>query len=160
MLTYVAPLRELRFLLHEVLDATRVLSELPRYADVDAETLDAIAEEAGRFAAEQVLPLNADADRVGCRWQDGEVATPPGFAAAYQAYCDLGWPSVCAEVEHGGQALPRLAFSIVNEMQAAASHAFVMYAAVNHCASACLRHSASPQLQQAWLPWLGSGRVL
>lgn len=160
MLTYIAPLRELRFVLHEVLDATRVLADLPRYVDIDADTLDAIAEGAGQFAAEQVLPLNRTADTIGCQWSDGEVTTAPGFAAAYKAYCELGWPSICADIEHGGQALPRLAFSIVNEMQAAASHAFVMYSAINHCAASCLRHSASPALQQTWLPELSSGRVL
>lgn len=157
---YLPPLRDLAFVLHEMLDVPSRLAQLPRYAHVDAQTLDAIAAEAGRFAAEQVLPLNRGADELGCTWTNGEVATPPGFAAAYQAYCELGWPAVCAEPEHGGQALPRLAFSIVNEMQAAANHAFVMYAAVNHCAASCLRHSADASLQREWLPALASGRVL
>jgi alkylation response protein AidB-like acyl-CoA dehydrogenase len=160
MAGYQPPLRDLRFVLHEVLGAQAVLAEMPRYAGVDADLFDSLAEQAGRFSAEQVAPLNLTADAVGCRYADGQVSAPPGFAAAYAAYRELGWPGVCAEEEHGGQALPRLAFSLVNEMQAAASHAFVMYSAVNHCAAACLRHSASDELQALWLPRLASGEVL
>lgn len=160
MSSYQFPARDLRFVLQEVLRAQAVLSALPRYAGVDAELLESIAEQAGRFAADRVAPLNATADRVGCRWVEGRVATPPGFPQAYAAYCELGWPGVCADEAHGGQELPRLAFSLVNELQAAASHAFVMYSAVNHCAAACLRHSASAALQTQWLPQLASGAVL
>jgi len=160
MLDYTLPLRELRFVMHEVLHAQAVLAELPDYAGVDADLLDSLAEQIGRFAAEQVAPLNAGADRVGCRWHDGQVSTPPGFAAAYAAFRELGWPSVCADAADGGQALPRLAFSLVNEVLSAASHAFVMYAAVNHCAAACLRHGASDALRAHWLPLLASGEVL
>ncbi len=157
---YQPPLRDQRFVLHEVLGMGAVLAGLPRYAGVDAALIDQLTEEAGRFSAEQVAPLNAEADRVGCVWSDGKVTTPPGFAAAYAAYRELGWPAVCAEEVHGGQALPRLAFSLINEMQSAASHAFVMYSAVNHCAATCLRHSASAGLQARWLPLLASGEVL
>lgn len=160
MLNYSPPLRELRFVLHEQLQAPRCLAVLGRYAALDADTFDQIAEQAGRFAVEQVLPLNQGADRAGCRWHDGAVTTPPGFREAYRRYCALGWQSVGAETEHGGQALPRLAFSIVGEMMAAASHAFVMYSAVNHCAAACLRASASAQIREEWLPKLASGEVL
>ncbi|MEG0001464.1 acyl-CoA dehydrogenase [Comamonas sp.] len=160
MLHYTPPLRELRFVLHEVLDAARQLQALPDHAAMDAATLDALAEEAGRFAAQRILPVNAAADAAGCRWADGEVSMPAGFADAYRAYCELGWPAICADARVGGQALPTLVFSVVNELVASASHAFVMIAAINHCAAACLRHSASAALQAQWLPGLASGRVL
>lgn len=160
MLHYTPPLRELHFVLHEVLGAADRLRALPRHADIDAATLDALIEEAGRFAAERILPLNAEADRTGCRWADGTVTMPPGFGVAYAAYCELGWPGICAPEAEGGQALPTVAFSAVNELVASSCHAFVMIAAINHCAAACLRHSASPGLQARWLPGLASGRVL
>jgi alkylation response protein AidB-like acyl-CoA dehydrogenase len=155
MLTFVPPLQDLSFVLTDVLDAAGVLAAMPRYREIDAQTFDAIAEEAGKFAAEQVAPLNAGADRPGCVWSDGQVAAPPGFAAAYAAWCELGWPSVCADLEHGGQALPRVAFSVISELQAAASHAFVMVTAANQCAAACLRHSASAELHQRAARGLG-----
>lgn len=160
MLHYTPPLRDLRFVLHEVLGAARQLQALPCHAEMDAATLDALAEEAGRFAADRILPINAAADAAGCRWAAGEVTMPPGFAGAYQAYCELGWPAICADTDVGGQALPTVVFSCVNELVASASHAFVMIAAINHCAAACLRHSASAALQAQWLPGLASGRVL
>lgn len=160
MLHYTPPLRDLAFLQHEVLGATARLQALPRHAGLDAEMLDAVAEQAGRFAAERILPLNAAADQTGCRWQAGAVTMPPGFAQAYGDYCDLGWPAVCADPQVDGQGLPTLAFGMLGEMLASASHAFVMIAGINHCAAACLRASASAELQAAWLPGLASGRVL
>lgn len=160
MLNFTPQLRDLSFVIHEVLGAASALQSMPRYKDVDVETLDSVIEEAGYFAAKRILPVNAPADQFGCNWQDGQVKTSPGFANAWHAYCDLGWPSVCADSEHGGQELPRLVFSAVNELIASASHAFVMITAVNHCSSACLRHSASNELQKYWLPRLASGEVL
>lgn len=159
MLHYTPPSQDLAFILNDVLDANAVLSALPRYSGVGTDVLLHIADEAGRFAAEQVLPLNHTADQSGCTWQDGKVITPPGFKQAYAQYCELGWPSMCADEADGGQALPRLVFSITNEILSAASHAFVMYAAIHHCASACLRHSATESLQRRWLPLLATGQV-
>lgn len=159
MLHYTPPSQDLAFILNDVLDANAVLSALPRYNGVSTDVLLQIADEAGRFATEQVLPLNHAADQSGCTWENGTVQTPPGFKQAYAKYCELGWPSMCADEADGGQALPRLVFSITNEILSAASHAFVMYAAIHHCASACLRHSATESLQRRWLPLLAAGEV-
>jgi len=159
MLHYTPPLRDLAFVLHDMLDAQGRLARLPAHAGVDAALLDQLAEEAGRFAAERILPLNADADRIGCRWDSGKVSTPPGFDEAYAEFCGLGWPAMCADEQDGGQALPRLVFSLMGEMLSTASHAFVMYAAVNQCAASCLRASAGPELQRRWLPRLAAGSV-
>lgn len=159
MLHYTPPLQDLAFVLNDLLNVDKALAGLAPYAEVNGELLLQIAEEAGRFASEAVLPLNTGADKPGCQWQDGRVTTPPGFAAAYKQFCELGWPSLCADPAHGGQGLPRLAFSVLNELLSSASHAFVMYAAVNHCAAACLRHSASEALKTQWLPRLTTGSV-
>ncbi|MCI2809202.1 acyl-CoA dehydrogenase [Eoetvoesiella caeni] len=159
MPSFDPPLRDLAFVLHDLLDAPAVLATLAQHAEVSAELIDQMALEAGRFAAEKILPLNPGADKVGCLWHDGKVATPPGFVQAYDEFCELGWPSMCADIADGGQALPRLVFSLVGEMLSSCSHAFVMYAAVNHCAAECLRHSANEALRRHWLPLLASGHV-
>ncbi|WP_432696663.1 acyl-CoA dehydrogenase [Marinobacterium sp. YM272] len=160
MLKFNPPLRDLQFVIHDVLDGVSGLAELPAYEEFDAETLDAIADEAGRFASEQLLSVNEQADRVGCRWNEGTVSMSPGFSEAWNAYRELGWPSMCAQPSEGGQGLPKLAFSVVSEFLSASSHAFVMIATINHCTSTCLRSSATPELQEKWIPALTSGEVL
>ncbi|TAL79039.1 MAG: acyl-CoA dehydrogenase [Burkholderiaceae bacterium] len=159
MPSFSPPLRDLAFVLHDLLGAPAALAALPQHAEVSAELLDQIAQEAGRFAAEKILPLNPGADKIGCLWSDGKVAAPPGFVQAYDEFCELGWPSMCADIDDGGQALPRLVFSVVGEMLSSCSHAFVMYAAVNHCAASCLRNSASEALRKQWLAPLANGQV-
>jgi len=160
MARYTPPLQDLGFVLHDMLRAGHTLAGLPRHAEVGAELLDQVAEEAGRYAAERILPLNRVADQAGCAWRDGRVSTPPGFPETYRDFRQLGWPAMCADVRDGGQGLPRLAFSLVGEMLSSASHAFSMYACINHCAAACLRHSADEPLRRAWLPRLASGEVI
>ena len=160
MRNFSPPLRDIRFITHEVLAAVPTLREIRRYAQLDEQTLDSVAAEAGRFCAERIAPINAAADSVGCRWRDGEVQTAPGFQQAFHEYVRLGWPVLGIEERLGGQGLPRIAFSSLNEMVAAASHAFVMISAINHCAVACLQGSAAPTLQQRWLPEIVSGQVL
>lgn len=157
---FTPPLRDIAFVLDDVLDAGRHLAALPACQEVGSADLLAITEEAGRFAAQEVLPLNLAAHRQGCTWRDGQVSTPSGFPQAYAQFKELGWPSLCAPVEAGGQGLPRLAFSLLAEMLSSCSHAFGMYACINHCASACLKHSASAELQTLWLPRLASGEVI
>src|SRR5690606_9656823 len=75
-------------------------------------------------------------------------------------FCELGWPALCADESDGGQALPCIAFSIVGELLSTTSHAFSMYANINHCAASCLRNSASEAICRTWLPRLASGEVL
>jgi alkylation response protein AidB-like acyl-CoA dehydrogenase len=160
MLRYEPPLRDLAFVLGEVLDAPAVLQALPAFVEVDGALLLQVAEAAGRFAAEQVLPLNAMADAVGCRWADGRVQAPPGFAEAWAAFREQGWPGLCAPVEEGGQGLPALAGSVLGELLSSASHAYVMFAGSGALAAHCLRRSASPALQAEWLPRLARGEAL
>lgn len=149
-LAYRAPLRDLQFV-------NRALLGLEEEAvDLHASLAEAMAP----FAEQVVLPLNATADREGCAWQAGEVRTPTGFVEAYRQWCALGWPGLCADAGHGGQALTALAFSQTQEIVAASCHAFQMLVSVNHCASLCLRAAASPALQSRWLPALASGAVL
>lgn len=160
MLQYTTPLKDLDFVIHEVLSAETHLQILSDYADVDAEMLNAIAKESGKFATGELIQMNNSADLVGCKWHDGNVTMPPDFVKTWLSYRDLGWPSMCEPPDFGGQGLPRVAFSMVSEILSSASHAFVMIATVNHCTANCLRTSATTELQRKWLPALATGEVL
>ena len=97
---------------------------------VDADLTDAILSEAGRFAADVIAPLNQPGDRVGwTRHADGTVTTPPGYREAYARYRDAGWGTLALPEEHGGQGLPHVLATAVEEFLDSACHAFNMYRA-------------------------------
>lgn len=160
MLSYNPPTRDLEFLLRDVLGVEEVLKEIPRYAAVDGMTLQSVIRESGRFAADQLIAVNAAADHEGCKWSDGSVVTSSGYSDAWNTFRKLGWPTMSADQQVGGLELPLLAWSMVHEQVAAGSHAFVMTATINHCVSACLRKHGSEELKASWLPPLTSGDVL
>src|SRR6202008_1053572 len=90
MTTYTAPLREMRFVLHEVLDAAPTLSKLSGFEEVSADLIDAVLEEGAKFCEEVLFPLNQPGDQEGCPFKDGEVTTPKGFKQAYKEYVEGG----------------------------------------------------------------------
>ena len=108
MPSYTPPLRDMQFVMHEVFNATETFKAMPRYAEVDADTINAVLEEAGKFAAEVTFPLNISGDGEGCQLDQAthEVAPPKGFKQAYQQYVEGGWPALSCETEYGGQGLP------------------------------------------------------
>ena len=109
MPSYTAPLRDMRFVMFDLLDAERELAALPAFAGVDRDAIDAVLEEAARFASRVVQPLNAVGDIEGCRIDaDGRVTTPTGFRAAYRQFGAAGWPALSCAPETGGQGLPVL----------------------------------------------------
>ncbi len=92
MPTYTPPLRDMQFVLHELLNVSEGLKKLPLHADIDRETIDSILEEGGKFCAEVLFPLNQVGDREGCTFQgDGVVTTPTGFKEAYAQFVEAGW---------------------------------------------------------------------
>jgi alkylation response protein AidB-like acyl-CoA dehydrogenase len=114
---YVPPLRDMQFVLHELLQVEARFAQMPAHAELDAVTLDQMLEEAGRFCSEILQPLNLPGDRQGCTLgADGEVSAPAGFRQAYQQYVDAGWPALTCAAEYGGQALPRTVSNAVTEM--------------------------------------------
>ena len=157
---YTPPLKDIRFALNDVLDAPSALAALPAFAEVDADLMRQVTEEAGRFAAEVLFPLNASGDRHGCRLENGDVHTPPGFADAYRQFRDAGWPAIVCAPEDGGQGLPHALNCVLYEMLSAANHGWTMYPGLLHGAYACLRRHASEELKARYLPKIVSGEWL
>ncbi len=160
MWTYTPPLREMQFVIEDVLDAPAAWAEMPAFAEVDASTARAVLEEAGRFASGVLAPINAGGDLQGCTWRDGEVSTPPGYREAYATFVAGGWPALPCDPQDGGQGLPALLDAALNEMLAAANHGWTMYPGLLHGAYDCLRTHGSEPLKQRYLAKIASGEWL
>lgn len=155
---YRAPLADMRFVIEQVLDAPA------RWAAgdtaLDADTAAQVLEEAGRFAAEVLQPVNAEGDTQGCRWEGGQVQLPTGFGNAYRTFVQGGWPALACNPAWGGQGLPQLLNVALYEMLNSASHAWTMYPGLAHGAYECLKAHGAPELQQRYLPKIVSGEWL
>jgi alkylation response protein AidB-like acyl-CoA dehydrogenase len=149
-----------RFILNAVLDAPSRLRALAPFAEVDEALQQQVLEEAARFVAEAVAPINRGGDEIGCRFANGEVATPPGFREAYQAFVDGGWPGLSAAPEDGGQGLPAVLEAILYEWLSAANHGLTMAPGLLHGAYACLKHHGSDELKALYLPKIATGEWL
>ncbi len=156
---YQPPLRDLHFVLHELLQVTDVLRQLPAHADVDTDTLNAVLEEGGKFASEVLFPLNRSGDEQGCALDTDthEVRTPQGFKAAYEAYVAGGWPSLACDPQYGGQGLPIVVNQCIYEMLNSASQAWTMYPGLSHGAYECLHAHGTEEQKSLYLPKLTSG---
>ncbi len=159
MSRYTPPLRDLQFVLHEVLGAADVLRRLPRHAEIDAATIDAVVEEGGKFAAEVIAPLNASGDAEGCRLDlaTHEVTTPAGFKQAYAQFVAGGWPALSCEPAFGGQGLPLVLNQCLYEMLNSANQAWTMYPGLSHGAYECLHAHGTDEQKRTYLPKLTSG---
>ncbi len=156
---YTPPLRDMQFLLHEVLNAVDELKRLPAHADIDAETLNAVLIEGGKFAAEVLAPINLSGDAQGCSLdrESHAVTTPAGFKQAYAAYVAGGWPALSSDVEHGGQGLPLIVNQCFYEMLNSANQAWAMYPGLSHGAHAALHEHGTEAQKATYLPKLTSG---
>ncbi|HEY2480624.1 MAG TPA: acyl-CoA dehydrogenase C-terminal domain-containing protein [Caulobacteraceae bacterium] len=156
-MTYRPPVREHLFLLRDVL-AIEQHKALPGFADASLDVVEQILDEAARFSVEVLAPLNAVGDKHGCRWSDdGSVATPPGFKAAYDALVAGGWPGLGADTAWGGQGLPGVVNLAFSEMSSAANMAFAMYPGLTHGAYSAIEHGGSDAQKALYLPKLASG---
>ncbi|MBN8511360.1 MAG: acyl-CoA dehydrogenase family protein [Burkholderiales bacterium] len=160
MWSYTPPLRDMQFVIEDVLQAPAAWAAIPALAELDADTARAVLAEAGRFASEVLAPINSAADLQGCRWRDGVVTTPAGYREAYAAYVQGGWPALSCRPDDGGQGLPVLLDAALNEMIAAANHGWTMYPGLLHGAYECLRAHGSDALKQRYLGKLASGEWL
>jgi alkylation response protein AidB-like acyl-CoA dehydrogenase len=160
MAQYTPPLRDMQFVLHELLKVTEEFKQLPAHTDIDADTINAVLEEGGKFAAEVLFPLNSSGDAQGCKLDKATHAvTPPdGFKAAYEKYVEGGWPALSADPEYGGQGLPVTVNQLFYEMLNSANQAWTMYPGLSHGAYECLHAHGTPEQKATYLPHLTSGK--
>jgi alkylation response protein AidB-like acyl-CoA dehydrogenase len=156
---YNPPLRDMQFLLHEVLNVPEELKALPPHADIDADTINAVLEEGGKFAAQVVFPLNQSGDEEGCTLdkQTHDVTAPKGFKEAYKQYVEGGWPALSCDPAFGGQGLPVTVNQCIYEMLNSANQAWTMYPGLSHGAYEALHAHGTDEQKKTFLPKLTSG---
>jgi alkylation response protein AidB-like acyl-CoA dehydrogenase len=157
---YLPQIQDMQFVLSRVLNAPDQLKSLDVFEDLDAELVQQVLDEAGKFVGEVVAPLNRDGDEIGAHWQEGKVTMPPGFQAAYQMFWQAGWPALSADTEHGGQGLPTVLEIMLYEMLSAANHGWTMAPGLLHGAYECIKHYAGPSLKETYLSKVGTGEWL
>ena len=160
MSDYQPRLNDIQFILNQVLHAPERLAELPVFQEVDAELMAQVLDEAGKFVAAEIAPLNRSGDEVGAQWHQGAVTMPPGFNDAYQAFWQAGWASLTTATEDGGQALPAVLESVLYEWLSAANHGWTMAPGLLHGAYECIKHHASEALQAQYASKVGTGEWL
>jgi alkylation response protein AidB-like acyl-CoA dehydrogenase len=163
MADYKAPLRDMRFVLNEVFEVSKLWAQLPGLAEVvDEDTAAAILEEAGKVTGGVIAPLNRSGDEEGCSWTNGVVKTPAGFPEAYQTYAEGGWVGVGGAPEFGGMGMPKVIGAQVEEMVNSANLSFGLYPMLTAGACLSILNHASEELKQQYLPnmyagvWAGS----
>ena len=156
---YIAPLRDMQFVLHELLQVEDELKAMPKHAETNRELIDQVLEEGGKFTSQILFPLNHSGDREGCHLDKvtHEVTPPKGFKAAYKQYVEAGWPSVSCDPEYGGQGLPLVVNNSFYEMLNSANQAWTMYPGLSHGAYECLHEHGTPEQKALYLPKLVSG---
>jgi len=157
---YQPRLDDIQHILTAVLDAPAQLQALPPFAEVDTDLMQQVQEEAGKFVASEIAPLQRIGDETGCRFDAGVVTTPPGFRQAYQAFWQGGWPSLACATEDGGQGLPAVLEAVLYEMLSAANHGWTMAPGLLHGAYECLKHHGSEELKARYLGKIASGEWL
>jgi alkylation response protein AidB-like acyl-CoA dehydrogenase len=157
MSAYVAPLRDMRFVLNELAGLAEV-AKLPGYQDASPDTVDAILEEASKFASEILDPINYSGDQEGSIWSDGEVRTPKGFREAYRQFCAGGWNALPFEAQWGGQGLPKLVSTPVQEMWKSSNMSFSLCPLLTQGAIEALVLRGSDSLKKAYLPHMVEGK--
>lgn len=157
---YQPRLDDIQHILAGVLDAPAQLQALPAFAEVDADLIQQVLEEAGKFVASAIAPLQRTGDEVGCRFDAGQVTAPPGFREAYQAFWQAGWPALACAPEDGGQGLPAVLEAVLYEMMSASNHGWTMAPGLLHGAYECIKHHASDELKAAYLEKVATGEWL
>ncbi|QYJ01607.1 acyl-CoA dehydrogenase C-terminal domain-containing protein [Thalassovita mediterranea] len=154
---YDAPIRDMKFIFHDVL-ALQNYSNLDGFADATPDIVDQILETSGKFASEVLFPLNSVGDKQGCkRAEDASVKTPDGFPDAYKQFVENGWPLLSKTPEMGGQGLPHALSIAVSEMMSAANMAFAMYPGLTSGAYEALMAGGSDEQKQTYGPKMATG---
>ena len=156
MQTYSAPLRDMRFVLDELLDVGR-LGALPGFEEATPDAIHAMIEEGARLCENTLLPLNRPADEEGCRYENGVVRTPRGFKEAYDIFVRAGWTGITTAPAYGGQGLPELVNMVFDEMVCSTNLAFGVYPLLSKGAAALIEAHGSEALKKTYLPRLSDG---
>ena len=159
MPTYTPPLRDMQFVMHELLKVTDDLKTIPRHADIDTDTINAVLEEGGKFASDVIFPLNISGDEEGCTHDKvtHAVTTPKGFKEAYSQYVECGWAALSGDPEYGGQGLPLVINQCFYEMMNSANQAWTMYPGLTHGAHAALHTHGTDEQKKTYLKKMTSG---
>lgn len=156
---YTTPLKDFRFLLHDVFSVS-ALSRTDHFRDSTPDIFDAVLEEAAKFSENILAPINRSGDEQGCTAANGVVTTPEGFREAYKLFMEGGWAGLTASPDHGGQGLPHTLHILVDEAMTSANPGFAMYRGLIDGAYNTISHHASDALKQEYLPPVASGEIL
>jgi alkylation response protein AidB-like acyl-CoA dehydrogenase len=158
MSRYAAPLREMRYVLFDVLKAESFFNTLPGAEHANRELVDAVLDEAAKFNEQVLAPLNKTGDQEGCHWNAGVVTTPKGFKEAYAQFVDGGWSGLTAPEAYGGQHLPEIVGAIVKEMIDSANLSWGTYPLLSHGATEALKHHGEEWQREVFLKPIVEGR--
>ena len=160
MPVYTPPLRDMQFVMHELLHVVDDLKAIPKHADMDGDTINAVLEEGGKFAADVLFPLNISGDTEGCTIDQSThaVTTPKGFKEAYAQYVEAGWAALACDPEYGGQGLPLVVNQLFYEMLNSANQAWTMYPGLTHGAYASLAAHGTDEQKATYLHKMTSGQ--
>ncbi len=154
---YQAPERDAQFLLFDVFRAQDVWAQIPALNDFSEDLINAVLSEGARLTAEVVAPTNQIGDQQGCEWRDGAVTTPQEFQAAFAELAAGGWLGLAGNPEFGGQGMPKMLASLIEEMLWAANTSLYLYGTLTVGASLCLDAHGTPEQKATYLPKLYSG---
>jgi alkylation response protein AidB-like acyl-CoA dehydrogenase len=159
MATYTPPLRDMQFVMHEVLNVAADFATMPVHADMDVDTINAVLEEGGKFATDVLLPINISGDTESCKLDavTHEVKTPTGYKEAYAQYIAGGWAALACDPEFGGQGLPLVVNQCFYEMMNSANQAWTMYPGLTHGAYAALHTHGTDEQKATYLHKMTSG---
>ena len=157
MSDYKVPLDDMRFVMKDVLNIEQLWPQLEGIADVDADTVDAVLEEAAKLAEQVLAPLNREADESGCQWLEGEVSTPAGFKEAYSTFCEGGWNGLGGNLNYDGMGMPKTVVTAIEEMVQGSNIAFGLCPMLTAGAALAIDAHADESLKALYLPKMYSG---
>jgi len=156
MATYQAPIRDMKFVLYELLDGDK-LADMPGYEEATRDLVEPILEEASKITQDVLFPLNRSGDEEECQWEDGKVTTPTGFKDAYTLFREGGWTALSCDPNYGGMGMPKMVNSMVEEMICSSNLSFGMYPGLSFGAYTAMHAYASDELKDTYLPKLVDG---
>ena len=157
MVSYKAPLNDIRFVLYELLDYETTIAALPGYEEATRDVVDAVLDEAARFCETELLPLNGPGDAEGCTFEDGTVRTPLGFKEAYRHFIKAGWTGLACDTQYGGQGLPNVLQFVLEELIWSTNLSFGIYPGLSHAGSHALALHGSEDQKRLFLPRIVDG---